>query len=138
MGYVRLVDIKIKPQSRTSRTRYDMYLFTLAAHTHLVSLYVYLQLLKRKSISLHSVTPCTCFEVIFWQLSLLCVCRSSISGVFACTCVFRHGMTMLRFTGALEFAPLIRQVRGCKRMEGFNPSNFLEVTFPVSSFQISS
>lgn len=53
-------------------------------------------------------------------------------------CVFRHGMTMLRVTGALEFAPLIRQVRGCERMEGFNPSSLLEVTFPVSSFQISS
>lgn len=87
MGDVRLVDIKIKPQRRTSQTRYDMFLFTLAAHIHLVCLYVYLQLLKRKSIPLHSVTPCTCFEVIFWQLSLLCACRSRISGVFACTCV---------------------------------------------------
>lgn len=88
MGDVRLVDIKMKPQSRTSRTRYDMYLFTLAAHTHLVCFNVYLQLVKRKSIPLHSVTPCTCFEVTVWQLSLLSVCRSSVSGVFTCTCAF--------------------------------------------------
>lgn len=82
------MEIKIKPQTRTSRTRYDLFPFTLAAHAHLVCLCVYWQPLKRKSVPLHSVTPCTCFEVIFWQLSLLCVCRSSISGVSACTCVF--------------------------------------------------
>lgn len=59
-----------------------------------------------------------------------CVCMHA--------CVFRYGIMMIRVTGAPEFAPLVTQVRGCERMASFNPSSSLEVTFPLSSFQISS
>lgn len=79
------------------------------------------------NISLHAVTPCTCFQVIFLIPSLLCAaCKVCVTvRVF----LPRYGMTTIRARGAFKFAPLIAQVRG---LEGLKVCRCNPSIFPVA------
>lgn len=69
------------------------------------------------NISLHSVTPCTCFQVIFWGPPLLgAACKVCVTvRVRFVLFVSRRGMTTIRAGGAFKCVPLTAQVRAGRR-----------------------